>query len=77
VKLPPIQIAWVMFAIAIAACDFTAIRAFLDYPGPFGEELLLGALPMSNVMAIGIMIGRWRPGRRSFLLGFETLGAGV
>jgi hypothetical protein len=76
VKLHRIRIAWVMFAIAIAALDFAAIRAFLDYPGPFGEELLLGALPMSNVMAVGILIGRWRPGSSSFLLGFEKFGAG-
>ena len=37
--------------------------------------MLLGALPMANVLAVGILIGQRRPGSRPFLLGFEAFGA--
>ena len=37
--------------------------------------LILGALPMANVLAVGILIGQRRPGSRPFLLGFEAFGA--
>ena len=37
--------------------------------------MVLGALPMANVLAVGILIGQRRPGSRPFLLGFEAFGA--
>ncbi len=37
--------------------------------------MLLGALPMANVLAVGMLIGRRRPASRPFLLGFEAFGA--
>jgi hypothetical protein len=37
--------------------------------------LILGALPMANVLTVGILIGQQRPGIRPFLLGFEAFGA--
>ena len=37
--------------------------------------MLLGALPMANVLAVGMLIGQRRPGSRPFLLGFEVFGA--
>lgn len=71
--MPRFRIAWVMVAIAIAALDFAAIRAFLVS----GEValLVLGALPMANILAVGILIAKQRPGSRPFLLGFEAFGA--
>jgi hypothetical protein len=30
---------------------------------------------MANVLAVGMLIGQWRPASRSFLLGFESFGA--
>lgn len=80
VKAPRFRIAWVMVAVAIAALDFTAIRALL---GPYTNSLeyqktmllLLGALPMANVLAVGMLIGQRRPASRPFLLGFEAFGA--
>ena len=74
-KVPRFRIAWVMVAVAITALDFTAIRAVLSGPSPWGEELLIGALPMLNVLAVGLLIGQQRPGSLPFLLGFELLGA--
>jgi hypothetical protein len=64
-----------MFAIAILAVDFAVFRAFLDYTSPMGEELLFGALPMANVLAVGLLIAQQRPRNRPFLLGFELFGA--
>jgi hypothetical protein len=64
-----------MVFVAIAALNFTAIRAVLDHSGPTSELLGLGVLPMANVLAVGLLIGRWRRGSRPFLLGFETFGA--
>ena len=71
--MPRFRIAWVMVAIAIAALDFAAIRAFFVS----GEValLVLGALPMANILAVGILIAQQRPGSRPFLLGFEAFGA--
>jgi hypothetical protein len=73
VKAPRFRIAWIMVAVAIAAFDFGAIREM--YGSATGELLMLGALPMANVLAVGILVSQRRPGRRPFLLGFEAFGA--
>ena len=67
-------IAWVMVAVAIAALDFGAIRALLRFASLMGELLILGTLPMANVLAVGLLIGQRRPGSRPFRLGFEAFG---
>jgi hypothetical protein len=68
-----------MVAVAFAALDFGAIRAFLSQTDLLAQRrgilLLLGALPMANVLAVGLLIGHRRPGSRPFLLGFESCGA--
>jgi hypothetical protein len=66
-KVPRFRIAWIMVAVAIAALDFWAIDTDVVF--------LLGALPMANVLAIGILILQRRPGSRPFLLGFVAFGA--
>jgi hypothetical protein len=73
VNVPRIRIAWVMVAVAIAALDFGAIRAMSG--SDTGMFLLLGDMPMANVLAVGILVGQRRPGSRPFVLGFEILGA--
>jgi hypothetical protein len=40
-----------------------------------GELLILGALPMVNVLTVGLLIGQRSPGYRPFLLGFVPFGA--
>jgi hypothetical protein len=62
-----------MAAVAIVAIDFAAIRACIGIPEV--ELLLLGALPMANVLAVGILVAQQRPGSRPFLLGFEAFAA--
>ena len=79
-RLPRFRIAWVMVAVAIAALDFGAIRALLARHANVLDDqrgilLLLGALPMANVLAVGMLIGHRRPGSRPFLMGFEAFGA--
>jgi hypothetical protein len=73
VKAPRFRIAWVMVGIAIAALDFAAIRAMLGHP-EIGL-LVLGALPMANVLIVGTLVAQQRPGSRPFLLGFGVFGA--
>jgi hypothetical protein len=76
-KAPRFRIAWVMVAVAVVAFDFAAGRAMVDSGGNVGAFLMLGALPMANILAVGILIGRLRLGIRPFLLGFETFGTMV
>jgi hypothetical protein len=74
VRVPRFRIASVMIFVAIAALDFGAIRALLDSQTDDLFLLVLGALPTVNVLAVGMLIGRRRPGNRRFLLG-EAFGA--
>jgi hypothetical protein len=65
-----------MVAVAIAALDFWVILPNLgSLAGETETYLLRGALPMANVLAVGMVIGQQRPGSSPFLLGFETFGA--
>jgi len=63
-----------MVFIALAALDFQVIRAMPEIRPPTSELLVLGSLPMANVLTVGLLIGQWRPGSRPFLLGFEAFG---
>jgi hypothetical protein len=74
VKAPRFRIAWIMVAVAVAAINFAPIRALND-PGLGGVLLVVGALPVANVLVVGMLIARKRPGSRPFLLGFEVFGA--
>ena len=73
-KAPRFRIAWIMVAVAVAAINFAPIRALND-PGLGGVLLVVGALPVANVLVVGMLIARKRPGSRPFLLGFEVFGA--
>jgi hypothetical protein len=73
VKVPRFRIAWLMIAVAFAALNFGAIRVM--FGSPTAVFLVLGALPMVNILAVGILIGTRRPGSRPFLLGFVAFGA--
>ena len=46
-----------------------------DAPSRWGEDFLLGVLPMVNVLGVGLLVAQQRPKPRPFLLGFETFGA--
>jgi hypothetical protein len=76
VKAPRFRIAWIMVAVAIAGINFAALRAGRErgagLPGVF---ILVGALPMANVLVVGMLIARKRSGSRPFFLGFEVFGA--
>jgi hypothetical protein len=88
-KMPRFEIAWIMGFIAIVALNFGAIRAAYAYDsrsvGPRGlavtspfdtsrEMLVRGALPMANILAIGLLIGLRRRNNHPSLLGFESFG---
>jgi hypothetical protein len=80
VKTIRFRIAWIIAFVALAALYFAAIRAFLGpHTDSLGHQkgilLLLGALPMANILGVGLLMGQRRPGSRRFLLGFEAFGA--
>jgi hypothetical protein len=86
VKIPPFRIAWAMAFVAVIALEFGAIRALsviqlrANIEGSRHLSLMIGALalgavPMANVLAVGLLIGLWRRGTHPFLWGFETFGA--
>jgi hypothetical protein len=64
-----------MAIVALAALNFGAIRAALDYPGGLNVLLCIAGLPMANALAVGLLIGHRHRGSRRFLLGFEAFGA--
>src|SRR4051794_35774045 len=75
-----------MVFVTLAVLDLGAIRALSSLQFRANRDgslrlaqtigaLLLGALPMANVLMFGLVIGLPRRGRRPFLLGFETFGA--
>jgi hypothetical protein len=72
-KAPRFRIAGIMVAVAIAAGSFAAIPGLFDI-GPGGVLLAFGALPMANVLIVGILIARQSLTGRPFLLGFEVFG---
>src|SRR4051794_7505293 len=66
VKVPRFRIAWVMAFIALAALNFTVLRVVLDHYNPTSELVAVGAIPMANILAIGLLVGhRYRGGRPS------------
>jgi hypothetical protein len=60
-----------MMIVAVAGLNLGVLQARIvrDHP------LLLGALPMANALAVGLVIARPRRGSRPFLLGFLAFGA--
>jgi hypothetical protein len=75
-----------MVFVAAIALEFGAIRALsamqlrANIEGSHSLSLsigalALGAIPMANVLAVGVLVGPWRRGKRQFLWGFELFGA--
>jgi hypothetical protein len=82
-KVPSFQINWLMVIIAIAAINFAAFRAwYFEYFEYWNngesfirlELLVKGALPMANVLGVGLLIGLRRHRSRPFLWGFLVFG---
>jgi hypothetical protein len=68
------RLAWILVFVAFAALDFAAIRAVIDHRGPTSYLLGIGAMPMANVLVVGILVGQQRRRGRRFLIGFEAFG---
>jgi hypothetical protein len=78
-KAPRFRLAWIMLAVAIAALDFWAIQTVIGVRDDriryvIGTFLLVGGLPMANVLLVGMMIRQRQSESRPFLLGFEVFG---
>ncbi len=77
-KLLRYRIAWLMVFVAIAALNFGAIRALSNIRTPLNNNtidvLSLGALPMANVLAVGILTGQQRRGSTPSYSGSRSSG---
>lgn len=74
-NVPRFRIASIMVVVAIVALDFGMIRALsVVQRGPY-VLLVLGALPMANVLPVIMLIGERRRENRPFRLGFVSFGA--
>jgi hypothetical protein len=78
-KIPRVSITSVMAAVVVVAIDCMTIQSVdlhLDPPTRILTLIVLGALPMANVLAIGItLLIRGRGQSRPFLMGFDAAGA--
>jgi hypothetical protein len=74
VKIPRFRIAWAMAFIALAALDFRAMRAMFNHEG-HTTLLSLGAMPMANVLVVGLLFRHRCRRSRRFLSGFVVSGA--
>jgi hypothetical protein len=74
VKLHRLRIAWVMALVALVALNLGTIR---EYPVGYlvNDLILMGCLPIGNVLAVGLLLGFRSRTSRPFLLGFELFGA--
>src|SRR5437667_5701205 len=63
-----------MALVALVALNLGAIR---EYPVGYlvNDLMLMGCLPIGNVLAVGLLLGFRRRTSRPFLLGFELFGA--
>src|SRR5262249_12857513 len=73
-----------MAIIAIVAINLGAMRIWSAFAGPAAgggvsrltnQGLVLGALPMANLLAVGFLVGSRHFASRPLLLGFEFYGA--
>ena len=83
-NVPRFRIGWLMVLIAIVAINLGAMRLWCASAGPDAGEgfsrltnqgLVLGGLPMANLLAVVFLVGRRHFASRPFLLGFEVFGA--
>jgi hypothetical protein len=63
-----------MILVAFIAADFAAVRAMLDVQTITRVLLVLGGLPMANVLAAGFLVARRHPRSRTFFQGFVVVG---
>jgi hypothetical protein len=83
-KIPRFRVAWAMIFVAVTALNFGALRKWSDFKRLHvynyhnmlvDDALVTGALPMANVLVVGLLIGLRRRRSRPFLSGFEVFGA--
>jgi hypothetical protein len=80
VKIPHFSIAGLMAIVAFVAVDFAVFRACNDsrfVQGAMAKLVVIGMLPMANVLAFGLLPFLTRPGPiggRPFLVRFEVSG---
>lgn len=78
-NLPRVRVRlwWLTAVVVLVALDLAAARAPVSGRPVVGTMLVLGCLPMANVLAVGLLplLDRRRARRRPCLVGFEVVGA--
>jgi hypothetical protein len=75
VKRPRFRIVLIMLVVAITALNLGAIRAISDAESRSLFLICVVALPMANILAVGLLLAFLRARSRHFLRGFEVFGA--
>lgn len=69
-----ISIGWLMVIVAVAAVDLAMVRVFFGSKSDFVQSFFF-AIPMLNILGIGVLMGRRQQGRaRAFWRGFTRSG---
>lgn len=76
-RIPRFRISWLMVFVAFFPVDFAAIRTYTTSNrfGQFIDLAIVGILPTLNILCLCVLVARFRPKNRPFLLGFVTFGA--
>ena len=74
-KAPCFRIAWLRVAVAIGGLDCGTARVAVKRTDPATDLVVVGVLPMANILLVGLLVGQRRCDVRPFLLGCETFGA--
>ena len=73
-KLPKLNIGWLMAIVAVLALDFGAIRAIGRADRILSEYLFVGTMPLANILAFVGLTGLRNLRQRKFLVGFLVSG---
>ena len=73
-RSPHTKIAWLIAVVAIIALNAVVFRAWSRAADPTVPALMIGAVPMLQILALGFVVRSTAPERRRFLNGFLTFG---
>ena len=55
-KLPRLNLGWLMIGVALVAIHLAIVQKMMSWPAPVIHDLILGAVPMAALVAIGTVL---------------------
>ena len=55
-KLPRLNLGWLMIGVALFAIHLAIVQKMMSWPAPVIHDLILGAVPMAALVAIGTVL---------------------